>query len=125
MDKKFELTNESVKFNGFTLYRIKALKDFGDVKKGDLGGYVANECNLSQEDSSWIYDSAKVYGNARVHGNAKIRDFAQVYEDAEVYDFAEVCDFAQVYDFAEVCEFACVCGNALVLDKVCGNDLVE
>jgi hypothetical protein len=28
------------------LYRIEALKDFGDVKKGDLGGYVQSEDNL-------------------------------------------------------------------------------
>lgn len=38
--KKYELTNETKLFNGVTLHRIKALKDFGNVKKCDLGGYV-------------------------------------------------------------------------------------
>ena len=41
MEKKFELTEEFIINNsGIKLYRIKALKDFSDVKKGDLGGYV-------------------------------------------------------------------------------------
>ena len=38
------------------LYRPKALKDFKDVKKGDLGGYVVNYYNLRQEGDSWIYN---------------------------------------------------------------------
>ncbi|WP_375616758.1 hypothetical protein [Bartonella sp. AP58NXGY] len=37
--KKYELTDEKIEFDGYlTLYRIRALKDFGDVKAGDLGG---------------------------------------------------------------------------------------
>jgi hypothetical protein len=38
------------------LYRPKALKDFKDVKKGDLGGFIMNYYNLRQEGDSWIYD---------------------------------------------------------------------
>ena len=38
MDKKYKLTNESIIYNGRKLYRIKALKNFSNVKKGDLGG---------------------------------------------------------------------------------------
>ena len=37
-DKKYVLTDETIEFYGTILYRIKAMKDFGDVKKGDLGG---------------------------------------------------------------------------------------
>lgn len=32
------LTNDSIRLGDKTLYRIKALKSFGDVKRGDLGG---------------------------------------------------------------------------------------
>lgn len=46
--KKYELTSESVCFSGYTLYRIKALKSFEDVKEGDLGGFIESENNLSQ-----------------------------------------------------------------------------
>ena len=38
MDKKYELTDETMEFDGHTLHRIRALKSFSDVMKGDLGG---------------------------------------------------------------------------------------
>ena len=34
---KYKLTDETIELNGKTLFRIQALKDFGDVKAGDLG----------------------------------------------------------------------------------------
>ena len=48
MEKKYKLTKESINRWGKTLYRIEALKDFGNVKKGDKGGYIESEVNLSQ-----------------------------------------------------------------------------
>lgn len=38
--KKYKLTDKTIEHNGHILHRIEALKDFGDVKKGDLGGFV-------------------------------------------------------------------------------------
>ena len=64
--EKYELTEETIKVEGVTLYRIKALKDFGNVKKGDLGGFVQSEMNLSHYGNCWIYNDAKVYGLVRV-----------------------------------------------------------
>ena len=49
MNKKYELTNDSIEYDGVTLYRIKALRDFNNVKAGDLGGYIEKEENLSHE----------------------------------------------------------------------------
>jgi len=69
--KKYKLTNETIELRGRTLYRIKALIDFNDVKKGDLGGYVEREENLSHRGDCWIYGNAQVYGYAQVFGNAK------------------------------------------------------
>ena len=68
--KKYELTDETIDVSGTTLHRIKALKDFGNVKKGELGGYVESERNLSQEGNCWVCGNAKVCGNAEVCGNA-------------------------------------------------------
>ncbi|GAA5111987.1 hypothetical protein [Bartonella jaculi] len=62
--KKYELTDETIEIRGKTLHRIRALRDFSDVEKGDLGGYIEREGNLSHEDSCWVYYNAKVYGNA-------------------------------------------------------------
>lgn len=58
--------------DGRTLYRIEALKDFADVCKGDKGGFVESENNLSQVYDCWVYGSAGVYGNAKVYGNAEV-----------------------------------------------------
>ena len=112
--KKYELTNETIQIEGKKLYRIKALIDFGDVKAGDLGGFIEKESNLSHLGSAWIYDDAKVYGNAEVYGNAWI------YDDAMVCGNAVVCGNAWIYDDAEVCGNARVCDDAMV----CGNAMV-
>lgn len=37
--KKYKLTEETLEIDGHTLHRIVALRDFGEVKKGDLGGF--------------------------------------------------------------------------------------
>ena len=126
MEKKYKLTEESIVFLGRTLYRIEALKDFNIVKKGDKGGYIEKEDNLSREEDCWISDNAKVFGNAVVYGNAKVFDNAYVCGNAKVYCKAEVCGNAKVYDNAIVYGKALVCGNAKVFGKaeVCGNAVV-
>ena len=70
MEKKYKLTEETINVYGITLYRIEALKDFGNVKKGDKGGFIEKEDNLSQYRNCWIYDNARVYGNALFRDNA-------------------------------------------------------
>ena len=121
--KKFELTTESITFLGRTLFRIKALISFGNVKAGELGGYIEKEGNLSHEGNAWVYDNAEVYGDARVYGNAWVYDNARVYDNAWVYDNARVYDNAWVCGNAWVYDNAWVCGDAWVYDnaRVCGN----
>ncbi len=62
--KKFELTTDTKPFLGRKLFRIKALISFGDVKAGDLGGYIEKESNLSHDGNAWVYGNARVYGDA-------------------------------------------------------------
>ena len=92
---KYELTDETIDVSGTTLHRIKALKDFGNVKKGELGGYVESEYNLSQIGNCWVYGNARVCGDAELCGNAK------VYGNAWVYGNAELCGNARVYGNAD------------------------
>lgn len=47
--KKYILTDETKVVNGHTLYRIKAIKSFGDVRDDDLGGFIEKEDNLSHD----------------------------------------------------------------------------
>ncbi|MDD9334284.1 MAG: hypothetical protein PV354_11755, partial [Bartonella sp.] len=66
ISKKYEFTNETKQVGDVTLYRIRALRDFGDVKAGDLGGFIEKEDNLSHDGNCWVYDKARVFQNARV-----------------------------------------------------------
>ena len=62
--KKFELTGEFIVFQGKKLFKIKALIDFGDVKRGEFGGFLEKEENLSQDGDAWVDGNARVYGSA-------------------------------------------------------------
>lgn len=117
MEKKYELTDNVINHNGRTLYRIRALRGFSDVKAGNLGGYIQTEDNLSHEGDAWVYDYAKVYDDACVFGNASISGIAEVYNNANVYNDAVVYDNAKVSGFAEVSGNACVNHNANVYDN--------
>ena len=145
MEKKYKLTDETINLNGVTLYRIEALKDFGEIKKGNKGGFIESENNLAHEGNAWVSDNARVYGdacvfdNAQVYGNAFVSGYAQVYGNAFVYgnawasDNARLCgyawvsDNARVYGDANVCDDSSVFGNALVYDnaRVYGDALVR
>ena len=95
--KKFELTSEFItNIFGTKLFRIKALIEFGNVKAGELGGFVEKEENLNHEGNAWVYGNAEVYGNARVYGNAWVYGNARVCDDARVYGNA---DYATVHGF--------------------------
>ena len=126
MGKKYELTNETREFQGRVLHRIRALKDFGCVRAGDLGGWVEKEGNLSQRGACWVYENARVFENARVTGNAWVYENARVFENAWVTGNAQVYGSARVYGDALVFENAWVYGNAQVYGsaRVYGNALV-
>jgi len=94
--KKYKLTKEKKQVGNITLYRIKAIKDFGYVKKGELGGWVESESNLSHNGNAWVYENAEVYENAKVYGDAEVYGDAWVYGDAMVYGNAMVCGDAMV-----------------------------
>lgn len=138
-NKKYELTDESIKRSGVTLYRIRALRDFGNVKKGELGGFVQSEANLSHYGDSWVYSDAKVFDRARVIENGKVFYKAEVNGKAIVsknsrVDYkAHVCGKAILSDFAYVNGEARVCGQAIIKDyatvrgdaRIDGNAIVR
>ena len=96
---KYKLTDETITYSGRTLHRIEALKDFGDVKAGDKGGYIEREDNLSQIGRCWVSGNAEVSGNARAYGNAKVFGNARVSGDAEVSGDASVSGAADYIVF--------------------------
>lgn len=127
MEKKYEMTNEVIEFEGRILHRIRALKDFGDVKKGELGGFIGKEKNLSQVGYAWAYNNAKICDDAIVIGNANIKDNAIVKDKALIKGDAVVEDDAVIGDSAVVEDNALVRNNAIVKDEavIRKNTLVE
>lgn len=127
MSKKYILTDETIKFRDHILHRIKATKSFGNVKKGDLGGWVESEKNLSHDGNCWIANNARVWFNARVSGNGQIYNnasiwgYALIFENAKVYGETNIYDDARIYEDAEVYENAMICGNA----EIYGNTKVH
>jgi len=109
MTKKYELlADDCLRAGDRTVYRIRALRDFGDVRRGDLGGYIESEANLSHGKNCWVYDAAQVYGpGAVVRDNARVRGCAWV--------MGRVEDDAVVDDLAIVSEGATVGGNQILL----------
>ena len=101
--KKYEFTGETKQIELedriVTLHRIRAIKDFGDVKAGDLGGWIEKEENLSHESKAWVGGNAYVGGEAYVGGNAWVGDSARVHDNVYVRGKA------------------CVRGNAEILFK--------
>ena len=90
--KKYELTEETMEFEGHTLRRIRFLKDFDIIGAGSLGGWIESEHNLSHEGKCRVTMNAKVFGNARIEGNAKITNNAVIKDNALIKGSTFVID---------------------------------
>jgi|ERR1700674_272921 len=96
VSKKFELVKDGRQTPDPSLYRIRALRDFGNVKKGELGGYVESEDNLSHKGNAWIADEAKVTCGAHISGNALVTDHAMVSGRAQISGEARIGGWVQI-----------------------------
>ena len=129
---KYRLIPEDYKeICGKKLYRIEALKDFSNIKAGDLGGYIESENNLSHDGYAWARDNACARDNARIGGdacvggnacvrdNARVRDNAVVCNNAIIRDNARIGDKAMARDNAMIRDNAVIRGNAMICDTGC------
>ena len=117
-DKKYVILADqhpNIRYSPEKYKRIKAVKDFSNIKFGTLGGYIEKESNLSQTGNAWVGcdssgcalvgDDAQVYGNALVSGggstdyggkedgyggSTRLRGTAKVYENAKVLNGSDV-----------------------------------
>lgn len=106
--------------------RIVALRNFGDIREGDVGGFIDTEFNLSHNGSCWVADDAwagngasvrqcaRVGGNARVGGSALVTGVAQIGGNARVSGTVTICGIATVCDGARVDGCAAVGESAYV-----------
>jgi hypothetical protein len=100
-DRKYELTDETLLYNGRILYRIQAVRDIPEVgvKAGDFGGFIQNESNLSHEGNAWIGESALVFDDAKVQDNALILDKSLVFNHAKIYGDAIISGDRIIWGF--------------------------
>ncbi len=59
---KYELLPGPITINGSIAYKIKALKSFGDVTAGQIGGAVSSEsnCNHQRGQRQWFRMQYKI-----------------------------------------------------------------
>lgn len=111
MENKYEFTDEVINTpSGRVLHRIRALRDFGNVEKGDLGGFIEWKSNLSHEGNCWVYGDSKVFGAAKVSGNAHV-------ENSSIYDAAKISGDAFVTSSVIFGE-SMVYNNAYIEDSI-------
>lgn len=112
-DKKYViLANDhpNISYSSEKYKRIKAVKDFGNIKFGTLGGYIEKESNLSQTGNAWVgCDSsgcALVEGNAKVYGNALVTGGGRTEYDGKTPDgyggATIVSGNSEIYEDAQV-----------------------
>ena len=111
------LENETLEHNGRILYRIKAVKDFDDVKADDKGGWIEKERNLSQEGNCWVYDDSKVFDNACIMEDAKVFNRTEIFDNARVYGKSELYEDVRIYDNAQVFDKALITGNVEIYNN--------
>lgn len=71
-------------------FRVKALKDFSNVKVGELGGFVTDENTLSQEGDCWIYPESYVGRGCRVQDKAMISEGAFIIGNVQIKGFSNI-----------------------------------
>lgn len=141
--KKYELVKDDMLEIGeghyaIVLYRIRALKDFSDVKKGDLGGFVEKEENLSHEGTAWVYDGAKVCGDAyvsedaQIHGGTVISGHARVYGNTYTAGDVQLRGNARVFGTVKLVNGTIVRDESLIYGKsyikdsiICGESHIK
>jgi NDP-sugar pyrophosphorylase family protein len=80
IEKKYELLSGEQFGTDAFCFRIRALRDFADVKAGDLGGYVQYEDTLSHEGNCWIYDGCMVFGGSSIIGDVQVKGESYVFQ---------------------------------------------
>lgn len=108
---KYRLTENTMEYNGKTLYQIEALRDFSfyrkgawehSVKTGELGGWIEKEENLSQQGNCWIAENVYVFDNAKVEHNAIITGKGIIHGNARVFGRAWIyCENHYKFDISD------------------------
>jgi hypothetical protein len=114
--KKYEFTKEFHNHFGIIVQRIRAVRSFGDVKAGSLGGFIQSERNLSHDGNCWVYNNSLVYLEATVKDDARALDECWIWNSATLRERATAkhkCFLSGSVD---------VFGQAVIKDEACCTD---
>jgi UDP-3-O-[3-hydroxymyristoyl] glucosamine N-acyltransferase len=128
--QKYNLTEESVEFNGHTLRRVEYTPEFKEYYKRthresvDLnkGGFIEHPYNLRQDDDALILDNAKVFEESRVRDQAIVKDEAVIGGLAGVFGSAGVRGNSHIDGMATISGHADISGTAQVTEKATVSD---
>lgn len=121
-EPKYELTGETRDHEGLTVHRIRAVRDFGDVKAGDLGGWIEGERNLSHTGDAWIANDAVAAGLSVVQDDAQMRNEAALYDHAVLTGSATMEGNAIADDHAKIVDRAWMGGDSHATGRVWVSD---
>jgi UDP-3-O-[3-hydroxymyristoyl] glucosamine N-acyltransferase len=117
MEKKYVLTDNVKRVDGKFVRQIRAIRNFGNIRKGTLGGFINNEENLSHEGTCWVYEDGVVAEHARVTDDAQIYQ-GIVFNSATVSERAQIGRWHGRNEFPHIYGNASISGDAIVRDYV-------
>ena len=87
---KYEFTGETKEFTPwFDKSKSIVVQRIRYTETGELGGFIENESNLSQDGDCHIDEETVVFGNAKVYGNANVTE-SEIGGSSQIYDNATV-----------------------------------
>ena len=119
---KYKMTDQTKRFKGHTLHRIVALRDFNDVKTGDLGGWIESYNNLDQDGDCWIYHKGKAFESSNVNDNAIVTHHGIIRGNAIATNCSKIEHFAVVTDGAYLQYHAKATGHCLISGETLLSD---
>ncbi len=126
MDKKYEFI-ERVEDQGGKYFRIRALKSFGNIQAGDIGGLVSSVNSLSQFGLCWVGENAKISGTARVLGDAQVTDYAIISAQSIIMDNVRIAGNASIGGKTTIMNDVDISGEVIVGGKthISGNAIIH
>lgn len=116
-----ELTDNTIEYDGYTLYQIKAINPYkhNKVYKDILGGYIDKTSIIT--DNAWIEKGAKVYnccvitGESRIGEDVIVNNYSTV-SDSIIEDKAIITNDSHIQDNSTI-ESGSVVDNSTVKDN--------
>ncbi len=93
---KYSMTKQTMEYEGRTLTRIVANRDFGRVREGTYGGFIQDTRNLSFRGNSWVAAQAMAFDEARISENGVLGDCAIARGKSLIAGDAFVGDYALI-----------------------------